>query len=101
MSKKNSIGVKDYQNKTRCYFYLLHHHPTSSIEITSTMFDCIVFKFLVLGDVSSYFAKGHFDASVKYTKMNIIQMTAFMFHNIFVQLGGQVFQQTITLQMVL
>ena len=57
------------------------------------------YKYLVLGYNSSYFVKNHTDSTDKYTEVDIVKMLNFLIDNIFVEFGGQVFQQTVGIPM--
>ena len=46
-----------------------------------------------------YFVKDHSDSPTKYTAEQIITMLEFLIDNIFVEFGGQVFQQTVGIPM--
>ena len=46
-----------------------------------------------------YFVKEHLDSKNKYTEDDIINMLEFLVDNIFVVLGGQVFQQIVGIPM--
>ena len=47
----------------------------------------------------SYFAKHHSDSPKKFSETDIINMLKFLIDNIFVILGGHVFQQTVSIPM--
>ena len=57
------------------------------------------YSFLVLGRDRSYFVKHHTDSHKKYTEKDVVAMLEFLIDNIFVEFGGQVFQQTIGIPM--
>ena len=57
------------------------------------------FKYLVLKGDSAYFVKEHTDANTKFTEVHVVQMLEFLIDNVFVECGGQVFQQTIGIPM--
>lgn len=56
--------------------------------------------YLVLGNTESYFVKHHTVPNHTYTE-NDISVSDLLMKTIFVQFGGQVFQQTATFQWVL
>ena len=58
------------------------------------------YKFLVLGLNKSYFVKNHTDSIRKYRKDDIIKMLDFLIDNIFVELEGLTFQQTVGISIV-
>jgi hypothetical protein len=53
----------------------------------------------VLGRDRSYFVKNHSDSAKKFSETDIINMLEFLIDNIFVILGGRVFQQTVDIPM--
>ena len=57
------------------------------------------YSYLVLGRDKAYFVKKHTDSKSKYTEEEVINMLEFLIDNIFVEFGGQVFQQTIGIPM--
>ena len=57
------------------------------------------YKCLVLGRDGPYFVKEHSDSKNKYTEDDIISMLEFVVDNIFVVLGGKVFQQIVDIPM--
>ena len=57
------------------------------------------YKYLVLGREKSYFVKHHTGSDNKYTDSEIIQMLEFLIDNIFVEFGGQIFQQSVGIPM--
>ena len=57
------------------------------------------YKYLVLGHLETYFVKDHSDLEQKYTEDDIIKMLEFLIDNIFVVVGGQIFQQTVGIPM--
>ena len=48
---------------------------------------------------STYFVKSHSDAKQKYTEDNIVRMMNFLIDNVFVECGGETFQQVIDIPM--
>ena len=58
------------------------------------------YKYLVLGRDGYYFVKKtHSDSTKKFSETDIINMLEFLIDNIFVMLGGRVFQQTVSIHM--
>ena len=57
------------------------------------------YSYLVLKGDSAYFVKEDADANIKYTETQVIQMLEFLIDNIFVECGGQIFQQTVGIPM--
>ena len=59
------------------------------------------YLYLVVNDKfkSTYFVKDHSDCTKKYTEDDIFNMLNFLIDNIFVECGGQVFQQTVGIPM--
>ena len=57
------------------------------------------YQYIVVKKNKAYFVKEHTDAKVKFDENDIINMINFLIDNIFVQFGGQVFQQTIGIPM--
>ena len=57
------------------------------------------YKYIVINHMSSYFVKNHSDASHKYSEEDIIDMLNFLIDNIYVEFGGQVFQQVVGIPM--
>ena len=57
------------------------------------------YNYLVTKRDNTYFVKEHTDATTKYTEVQIVQMLEFLIDNIFVECGGQIFQQTIGIPM--
>ena len=56
------------------------------------------YKYLVLGHEETYFVKEHSDSKNKYSEDDIIKMLEFLVDNIFVVFAGEVFQQTVGIQ---
>ena len=52
-----------------------------------------------LGREGPYFVKAHSDSKNKYTEDDIINMLEFLVDNIFMTLGGKVFQQIVAIPM--
>ena len=48
---------------------------------------------------ATYFVKDHSDCIQKYTEDDIIKMLNFLIDNIFVEFGGQIFQQSVGIPM--
>ena len=57
------------------------------------------YSYIVVKHNYAYFVKGDSDAKQKYTCQYIVSMLNFLIDNIFVEFGGQVFQQTIGIPM--
>ena len=57
------------------------------------------YKYLMLGRDRSYFVKHHSDSTKAFSETDIFNMLEFLIDNIFVMLGGCVFQQTIGIPM--
>jgi hypothetical protein len=53
----------------------------------------------VLGRDRSYFVEYHSDYTKKFSETDIFNMLEFLIDNIFVMLGGRVFQQTVDIPM--
>jgi hypothetical protein len=57
------------------------------------------YKYLMLGRDRSYFVKHHSDSTKAFSETDIFNMLEFLIDNIFVMLGGCVFQQTVGIPM--
>jgi hypothetical protein len=57
------------------------------------------YKYLILGRDRSYFVKHHSDSTKAFSETDIFNMLEFLIDNIFVMLGGCVFQQTVGIPM--
>ena len=57
------------------------------------------FQYLVVNRNFVYFVKEHTDCSTKYSEQDIVGMLEFLIDNIFVEFGGVIFQQTISIPM--
>ena len=57
------------------------------------------YEYIVVNYNSSYFVKGNSDAKHKFTDDDIVGMINFLIDNIFVECGGEVFQQVIGIPM--
>ena len=57
------------------------------------------YKYIVVGYNSTYFVKDHSNGKHKYTENDIIRMIDFLIDNIFVECGGEIFQQVIGIPM--
>jgi hypothetical protein len=57
------------------------------------------YSYLVANRNSAYFVKETTESSTKYTEVQIVQMLDFLIDNIFVECGGQIFQQTVGIPM--
>ena len=54
---------------------------------------------VVIGYKDTYFVRDHSDAPQKYSDADIIKMMEYLIDNIFVEFGGRIFQQTISIPM--
>ena len=59
----------------------------------------IRYEYIVVSYNSTYFVKDHSNAKHKYTENDIIRMIDFLIDNIFVECGGEIFQQVIGIPM--
>ena len=57
------------------------------------------YEYIVVGYNSTYFVKDHSNAKHKYTENDIVRMIDFLIDNIFVECGGEIFQQVIGIPM--
>ena len=57
------------------------------------------FQFMVVKNNYAYFTKDDTDAKQKYTEIDITNMLNFLIDNIFVQFGGDIYQQTVGIPM--
>ena len=57
------------------------------------------YEYIVVGYNSTYFVKDHSNANHKYTENDIVRMIDFLIDNIFVECGGEIFQQVIAIPM--
>ena len=57
------------------------------------------YEYIVVGYNSTYFVKDHSNAKHKYTENDIVRMIDFLIDNIFVECGGEIFQQVIGIRM--
>ena len=57
------------------------------------------FQYVVIGYKDTYFVRDHSDAPQKYSDADVIKMLEYLIDNIFVELGGRIFQQTIDIPM--
>ena len=57
----------------------------------STLFIC--FQYVVIGYKDTYFVRDHSDAPQKYSDADVIKMLEYLIDNIFVEFGGQIFEQ--------
>ena len=96
-------SVKTYDFST---LYTTLPHSDLKSRLKDLIFHCFLkkngtrrYKFLVFGHNSTYFVKYHTDAAKKYTEFDIVNMLNFLVDNIFVEFGGQVYQQTIGIPM--
>jgi len=49
--------------------------------------------------LNAYFVKDHTNCKTKYTEDDIVNMINFLIDNIFIEIGGRIFQQTIGIPM--
>ncbi|KAK6191166.1 hypothetical protein SNE40_002905 [Patella caerulea] len=57
------------------------------------------YQYLVVNYNSSYFVKYHSDSKNKFTAIKIIQMLDFLIDNIFIEFGGEIYQQVVGIPM--
>ena len=57
------------------------------------------FQYVVIGYKDTYFVRDHSDAPQKYSDADVIKMLEYLIDNIFVEIGGRIFQQTIGIPM--
>ena len=57
------------------------------------------YKYIVITNTSSYFVKYHSDAKHKYTEDDIVNMLDYLIDNIFVEFGGEMYQQVVGIPM--
>ena len=57
------------------------------------------FQYVVIGYKDSYFIRDHSIAPQKYSAVDVIKMLKYLIDNIFVEFGGQIFQQIIGIPM--
>ena len=57
------------------------------------------YEYIVVKYNSTYFVKSHSDAKHKYKEDDIVRMINFLIDNIFVECGGEIFQQVICIPM--
>ena len=57
------------------------------------------YEYIIVGYNSTYFVKDHSNANHKYTENDIVRMIDFLIDNIFVECGGEIFQQVIGIPM--
>ena len=57
------------------------------------------FQYVVIGYKDTYFVRDHSDAPQKYSDADVIKMLEYLIDNIFVEFGGRIFQQTISIPM--
>ena len=57
------------------------------------------YKYIVINNSRCYFVINHSDAKQKYTEDDIVNMLDFLIDNIYVEFGGQIFQQVVGIPM--
>ena len=57
------------------------------------------YKYIVVSHDKSYFVKNHSDAKHKYDENDVVKMLEFLIDNIYVEFGGQIFQQVVGIPM--
>ena len=100
-STVNSIKTFDFAT-----LYTNIPHSKLKERLKNLVMQCFFYKsgkrrytYLVNSFKSTYFVKEHTDSDKKYTETDIIGMLEFLIDNIFVEFGGQIFQQTIGIPM--
>ena len=101
LSYFNSIQTFDFST-----LYTSIPHAKLKDRLKSLIHQCFFtkndkrrYKFLVLGREKAYFVKNHTDSNNKYSEVDIVRMLDFLIDNVFVEFGGQVFQQTVGIPM--
>ena len=102
---KNVTSISTYDFST-LYTTIPHSTLKSRLEdlITRSFFNkngTRRYKYIVVNEHnnSTYFVKEYSNANNKYTEGDIISMINFLIDNIYVELGGQIFRQTIGIPM--
>ena len=98
----NSIKTFDFST-----LYTTIPHDKLKSRLTTIVHQAFCFKngkkryeYIVVNHNSTYFVKNHSNAKHKYTEHDIVRMINFLIDNIFVECGGEVFQQVIGIPMV-
>ena len=101
LDRINSIQTFDFST-----LYTTIPHSKLKQRISETVKNAFVsksgkrrFTYLALNSSNAYFVKTNSSCKVKYTEDDIISMVNFLIDNIFVQFGGQIYQQTIGIPM--
>ena len=101
LSKINSIKTYDFTS-----LYTTIPHAKLKDRLKTIITDCFFhkngkrrYKYLVFNKSKIYFVQEQTKATEKYTEKEIIKMLEFLVDNIFVEFGGQIFQQTIGIPM--
>ena len=97
----NSIKTFDFST-----LYNTIPHDKLKSRLTAIVHQACCFKngkkryeYIVVNYNSTYFVKNHSNAKHKYTEHDIVRMINFLIDNIFVECGGEVFQQVIGIPM--
>ena len=95
----NSIKTFDFST-----LYTTIPHDQLNSRLASIVNQAFCFKqkcyeYIVVKYNSTYFVKSHSDAKHKYTEEDIVRMINFLIDNIFVECGGEIFQQVIGIPM--
>ena len=97
----NSIKTFDFST-----LYTTIPHDKLKSSLPSIVHQAFCFKngkkryeYIVVNCNSTYFVKNHSNAKHKYTEHDIVRMINFLIDNIFVECGGEVFQQVIGIPM--
>ena len=92
----NSIKVFDFST----LYNILPHNKLKS-KLKEIINQCFFlkngnrqFQYVVIGYKDTYFVRDHSDAPQKYSDADVIKMLEYLIDNIFVEFGGQIFQQT-------
>ena len=101
LSKITSIKSYDFTS-----LYTTIPHTKLKDRLSTLITDCFFhkngnrrYKYLVFNKSQIYFVQEQTKATEKYTEKEIIKMMEFLVDNIFVEFGGQIFQQTIGIPM--
>jgi len=57
------------------------------------------YSYIVVHGMNCYFVKDHTNSKTKYTEDDIVNMISFLIYNIFIAVGGRIFQQTVGIPM--
>ena len=83
-STRHTCSPDRYQSRKKCFF-----HKNGNPH----------FQYVVFGYADTYFVQGRSDAPQKYSKADVEKMLEYLINNIFVEFGGQIFQQIIGISM--